>query len=130
MAKSFILGIGLALVPALALAAPPEPQMPAGEFLRRAEPLLKKSMAVLVLSSEARGLVRTVGRATDIHRASLEADRSAGRPVRTCLPPKGKASIVAQEFLVFLQKLSPQEKAQSLQRAVGGYMARKHPCSR
>lgn len=129
MTKLFFLASTLAFLSAPANAGPPTPQMPAGEFLGRAEPLLKRSMASLLLSAEARGLARTIGRAADNHRTALEAERSAGRRVATCLPKKNKDSIVPQEFLTYLRKLSPQEKAQSLQRAVGGYMDRKYPCA-
>ncbi len=110
--------------PALAAKrSPPGPLMPAGEFLARAEPLLKRSMASLVFSGEARALARALGASAQRNRARLEADRAAGRPAAACPPPKGKASIVAPEFVGFLRRLPPEERAKSLDRAVGGYMA-------
>jgi hypothetical protein len=120
----------LALAATPAFAAKPTPNMPAGEFLNRAEPLLNKGMAKLVFSGEARALAKTLGQAAENQRTRLEADRAARRPVTTCLPPKGKATIVAGEFLGYLRNLPPQEKTRSLDRAVAGYMARKYPCSR
>lgn len=118
----------LLLVATPVLAGPPSPQMPSGEFLQRAEPLLKKGMTAMLFSGEARSLARTLGRTADLHHSRLQADRAAGRAVTTCPPPKGKASIEAGEFLAFLRRLPPEEKAKSLDHAVGGYLARKWPC--
>lgn len=109
--------------------SPPSPQMPAGEFLARAEPLLKRSMATLVFSGEARALARALGTSAAGHRERLDRDKAAGRPTSACPPPKGKASLAAGEFLGFLRRLSPAEKARSLDHAVGGYMSWKYPCS-
>ena len=108
-----------------ALAAP---QMSAGEFLKRAEPLLKKSKMSLVFSGEARKLLGTLGQAAERHRAKLDADRVAGRTPSACLPPKGKAKINATELLAHIRALPPAQKAQSFDHAFASYTARKYPC--
>jgi len=115
----------------LALAAPAaaaEKAMSAGEFLGRAEPLMKKSKVSLIFSGEARKLLRMVGDAAEANRNRLDSDRAAGRKVGTCLPPKGKAEIKADELLAYLRALSPAQKAQSFDSAFSGYVARKYPC--
>jgi hypothetical protein len=113
-------------VSATAVAA--SPVMTAGQFLQRAEPLMKKSKVSLIFSSEARTLLRTVGEAAQRNRDRLDSDRAAGRSVGTCLPPKGKSEVNAEELLAYLRSLSPQQKAQSFETAFAGYTARKYPC--
>jgi hypothetical protein len=111
----------------LAIAAPGS-AMTAGEFLSRAEPLLKKSKVSLVFSGEARALLRELGAAADRTRTRLDADRAAGRPVAACLPPKGQAKVDATELLAHIRALPPAEKTKSFDQAFTGYVARKYPC--
>ena len=104
------------------------PQMSAGEFLKRAEPLLKKSKMSLVFSGEARKLVGTLGQAAERHRAKLDADRIAGRTPSACLPAKGKAKVNATELLAHIRAMPPAQKAQSFDAAFASYTAKKYPC--
>lgn len=104
------------------------PAMTAGEFLARAEPLMARGQVALIFSPEAHrlmGVVRTSARAL---RAQQDADRAAGRPARTCLPPKGKAEIGATELLGYMRALTPAQKSQSFDAAFRGFAARKYPC--
>lgn len=117
-----LIALGL---PAVASAAQP---ISAGEFLARAEPLMKRSKVALMFSGEARALMRTVGDAAQHNRARLDAARAAGKPVTTCLPPKGKASVSATELLAYLRGLPPAQRAQSFETAFAGFMQRKYPC--
>lgn len=115
----------------LALAAPAfaaEKAMTAGEFLSRAEPLMKKSRMSLVFFGEARNLFRMVGKTAEKLRIRLDAERAAGRKTTTCLPPKGKAELKTDELLTYLRGLPPAQKAQSFEVAFSGYMGRKYPC--
>ena len=112
---------------ALAVAAS-TPAMSAGEFLQRAEPLMKRSPATLVFSSEARKLARVLGTAAQNNRARLDAERVSGRRVATCLPPKGKAKVDARELLAHIRSLPPAQRAQSFDAAFASYTARKYPC--
>jgi len=102
----------------------------AGEFLSRAEPLLKQSKMTLLFSSDARRLMGIVGEAADHTRARFEADRAAGRQPTACLPPKGKASINSTELLAYIRSLSAADRAKSFDAAFAGYAARKYPCRR
>jgi hypothetical protein len=111
--------------PAAAAAAQP---ITAGEFLARAEPLLKKSRVALMMSSDARELMRILGETADDNRKRLDADRAAGRPLSACLPPKGKASVDARELITYLRSISAAQRGQSFDRAFAGYAARKYPC--
>ena len=102
----------------------------AGQFLARAEPLMHKSKVALLLSSEARELMRAIGDAGHALRLKLDADRAAGRKVTTCLPPGGKAKIDATELIAYLRALPAAERARSFDSAFAGHVARKYPCPR
>ena len=112
----------------LAAPAAAAPEMSAGEFLKRAEPLLKKSKVALVFSGEARKLMGTLGQAAERNRAKIDADRAAGRTPSACLPPKGKAQISATELLAHLRAMPPAQRAQSFDAAFASYTAKKYPC--
>ena len=56
-------------------------ELTAGQFLARAEPLLKKNKMSLMFSGEARKLVGILGRAAQNNRTRLNADMAAGRKV-------------------------------------------------
>ena len=116
------------LIAAAAPVAAAEPPITAGEFLNRAEPLMKKSKVSLLLSGEARRLMGILGATAKRNRSTLDAQRQAGRKVTTCLPPEGKASVDAKELLAYLRALPPAQKAQSFDAAFAGYSARKYPC--
>ena len=111
-------------------AAAAAPQMTGGEFLARAEPLMAKSQISLLFSSEARRLMGIVRSSAQALRAQQDADRAAGRPLATCLPPKGQAEIGASELLGYMNALTPAQKAQSFDSAFRTFAARKYPCRR
>ena len=113
---------------ALAAAALLAQQITADQFLSKAAALSGRNRLSLMLSSDARDLMRLVGEAAQHTRATLDNERAAGRPVGTCLPAPGKASVDAAELVVFLRSLPAQERAQSFERAFGRYVARKYPC--
>ncbi len=117
---------------ALVLSTPAfaQPQMTAGEFLVRAEPLLKKNKAALLFSGEARKLAKVIRHAAERNRARHEAEQAAGRRLSACLPPKGKAKIEAGELMGYLRSLSPTQRAQSFEQAFAGAMTRKYACKR
>ena len=117
-----------AVLVGLAAPAAPASQMSAGEFLAKAEPLMKKSKAALIFSGDARALLRTIGETAERNRARLDAERAAGRRVATCLPPKGKASINSTELIGHLKALPPAQKAQSFDAAFASFAAKKYPC--
>ena len=119
----------MSILIAFALAASSR-AMTAGEFLSRAEPLLKQSKMTLLFSSDARMLMGVFGDAADHARARFDADRAAGRPVAACLPPKGKASVNVNELLAYIRSLPTAERAKSFDAAFAGYAARKYPCRR
>jgi hypothetical protein len=103
-------------------------QITAGQFLARAEPLLKKNKMALMFSGEARKLVGILGQAAQNNRARLEADKAAGRAVDTCLPGKGKARVNANDLLAHIRAMPPAQKAQSFDAAFASYTAKKYPC--
>jgi hypothetical protein len=115
---------------ALALASPvlAAGQITAGQFLARAEPLLKKNKMSLMFSGEARKLVGILGQAAQNNRTRLDAEKAAGRKVDTCLPEKGKAKVNANDLLAHIRSLPPAQKAQSFDAAFASYTATKYPC--
>ena len=118
------------LLLAVAAAAPAhaQSQMSAGQFLAQAEPLLKKSKAALIFSSDARKLARMIGESAERNRAQHEAARKAGRKTTTCLPPKGTASVNSTELIQHLRDIPPAQRGQSFDQAFAGLMAKKYPC--
>ena len=120
----------IALAAAVLLASPAIAQqvMTSGEFVAKAEPLMKKSMVSLMFSSEAKKLMHELDTAAKATRARQEADLAAGRKPATCLPAKGKAKVDARELIAHLKALPPEEKARSLQAGFSSYAARKYPC--
>ena len=117
-----------ALLLAMVSASPADRPITAGEFLARAEPLLKKSNVTLVFSSEARKLLTILGETADRNRTRLDSQRAAGKPVATCLPPRRKASVDARELVAYLKAIPEAQRGQSFDLAFGGYAARKYPC--
>lgn len=100
------------------------------EFVRRAEPLMKKSMATLVFSGEARKLMKEFESAAQAVRGQQEADLAAGRKPATCLPAKGKAKVDFRELMTHLRTLPAAEQQRSFRSGFAGYAARKYPCPR
>ena len=125
MTGKFVTGV---IAFGLASSVAANPAISAGEFLSRAEPLMNKSEVTLLFSSEARNLMKIIREAGKQVRMRADSDRAAGRPVTTCLPAKGKASINAAELIKYLRALPAAQKAQSFNAAFGGYLARKYPC--
>ena len=117
-----------ALIVATAAPVMAAPGLTAGEFLSRAEPLLKKSKLELAFSGEARRLMKIVGQAAQRNRAQHDADRAAGRQPSACLPPKGKAELDVYQLLAHIRALPAAAKAASFDSAFASYTARKYPC--
>lgn len=117
-----------ALTVALASPTVAATPMTAGEFLARAEPLMAKSQISLLFSSEARRLMGVVRGSAQALRAQQDADRAAGRPPATCLPPKGQAEIGATELIGYMHALTPAQKSQSFDSVFRSFAARKYPC--
>jgi len=120
-----VAGAAMALAPTAWAAAP---AITNAEFVRRAEPLMKKSMATLVFSAEARRLAKEFDAAAQAVRAQQEADVAAGRKPATCLPPKGKAKVDFRALMAHLRTLPAAEQQRSFRSGFAGYAAWKYPC--
>ena len=120
------------LIIAAALASPASAQRPItnAEFVARAEPMLKKNMASLMFSSEAKKLMRALDAAAKATRAKQEADRAAGRKSAMCLPAQGKAKIDARQLIAYLKRLPAAEQSRSLNDGFASYAARQYPCAK
>ena len=126
MVRCVLIALSSLAIATPVLAAPQ--QMSAGEFLAKAEPLLKKGKMALVFSKEARRLMTVLGEAAQHNRTRLDADSAAGRRTDTCLPKKGKAKVNANDLLAHIRAMPPAQKAQSFDAAFASYTARKYPC--
>ncbi len=124
--KSAMIGAWLLLaVPAMAQA---QGVISGGEFLRRAEPMLKKSWISLVTAKEPKQLMQQFADAGERVRRAQDADRSAGRKPATCLPPKGKAKLDIREFLGFIKAMPAAEQARPLDHSVVRWSQKAYPC--
>ena len=88
---------------------------------------MQRSKAALILSQEARYLLKELGASAQRTRARLDADRLAGRPSATWVPPKGQAKVEVNEFLAYVRAPPPAQRTQSLDQAFAGHMAKKYP---
>ena len=115
------LALGLLSMAGAALA------MPVSEFLPRAERLKAKGAAAM-FSSDLRPVMAEVKRVGRAYRADIEAARAAGRPTRSCPPPKGKSKLDADDFLRHLRAIPAAERRMDMTEAFHRYMARRYPC--
>lgn len=99
-----------------------------GEFLRRAEPMLKKSMVSLAFAKEPKQLMQQFADAGERVRRAQDADRAAGRKPSSCIPPKGKAKIDFRQFLGFIKTMPPAEQARPLDHAIVQWSHKAYPC--
>ena len=102
--------------------------MTAGEFLRRAGPLMNRSPALLMFSSEARSLMGVAGAAAQDARRRLNADHAAGRKSFACPAEGAKIMINSKELLAYLQALPPAKLGEPMDDAMAGLIASKYPC--
>ena len=119
--------LSLAAMPAGLSAAPGD--MSVATFLTRAEALEKKGMMAM-FSSDLKVLKAEAEGAGDAYRASLAADRKAGRTPHSCPPPKGKASISSDDMLAHLRSYpASRRQAIPLKAAFADLMKKRYPCS-
>jgi hypothetical protein len=124
--RSFALFAGLSML--VAQPAWAEGTMSAGEFLRRAGPLMNRSPALLMFSSEARSLVEVAGVAAQDARQRLVADHAAGRRSFACPPENAKIMINNKELLAYLRALPPAKLGEGMNEAMAGLIGSKYPC--
>lgn len=124
--RSFALLASLSLL--LSQSAGAEGTMTAGEFLRRAGPLMNRSPALLMFSSDARTLMAVAGAAAQDARRRLNADHAAGRRSFACPPEGGKIMINNKELVAYLRALPPAKLGEGMNEAMAGLIAGKYPC--
>lgn len=113
--------MALALVPTLAAA------MTVDTFLAKARALQAKG--VLAATSRDVGEIRgEIATAAQVYRAQVEADRVAGKPPRSCPPPRGKANIDARTLTADFAALPAADRSQSVTTAFQAMMQRRYPC--
>jgi len=114
---------GLVLVPAGAAA------MSVAQFLAKTEALKAKGVFALA-SSDLAALRQEVVQASDRYRQGLKADADAGRPPRSCPPPKGQARVTSDDIIAAFRKIPPAERGQSVDAAFADFMTKRYPCAR
>jgi len=124
--RSFALFASLSML--LARPSWAEGAMTASEFLGRAGPLMNRSPAQLMFSSEARLLTQVAGVAAQDARRRLNADHAAGRKSFACPPEGAKIMINIKELLAYLRALPPAKAREPMTEAIAGLIGSKYPC--
>ena len=103
-------------------------EMPAAEFLVRAEKLEKKGMLAM-LSDDLKQLRREAEAAAEAYREMITTDKQAGRAPHSC-PPEGTQSLGSKELLEQLRSYSPAERENvTITVAFADLMKDRYPCS-
>ena len=122
MRKSTLMGVLVLLIlPAAA------PAMTVAEFLSKAAALQTKGMSAM--TSPDLGLLRAeVQAAGESYRAEIEAAKAAGKPPRSCPPPKGQARVDSNILIASFQTSPPAKRSMSVKTAFYSFMDKRYPC--
>jgi hypothetical protein len=98
--------------------------MSVADFLGKADALKAKGMMAM-FSSDVSVLKAEVQSAATAYRADL----AAGKPPRSCPPPKGSAKMDSDELMANFRTIpAPQRATTSVRAAFANYMAKRFPC--
>ena len=112
----------LLMVPAVAQA------MTVNEFLAKVAALKAKGMAAMM--SPDIGLVRGEVKAAAVaYRAEIDAAQAAGKPPRSCPPPKGQARIDHEKTDRLVPDDSRRTADMSVKAAFFTFMDKRYPCT-
>lgn len=115
------------LIMAAALAVPSVAQaqnMAVSTFLAKADSLKAKGMMAM-LSSDV-GLLKAEVKSAGI---AYRADVNAGKPPKSCPPPKGLVKMDSDELIASFRTIpAPQQKTTSVRTAFANYMVKRFPC--
>jgi hypothetical protein len=119
------IGLGallLALLPGAAQA------MSVKEFLAKAHTLQAKGTQA-ASSPDFSRLRREITDTALAYRVKMEADRKAGRPPRSCPPPKGEAQIDASALVANFETIPAARRRMSVKSAFYAFMDERYPCA-
>lgn len=115
------------LVIAAALAPVAAQAMTVQEWLSKGDAL--RAQGVLALGSpDIKLLTDEVKAASDVYRAKLAADLTAGRKPTSCPPPRGQAKVTGEDLTTAFRALPPAQRRQSVKDAFIAYMTKRYPC--
>jgi hypothetical protein len=98
--------------------------MSVADFVAKADALKAKGMAAM-FSSDVGLLKAEIAAAATGYRADL----NAGKPPRSCPPPKGSAKLSSDELMANFRTLLPAQRATtSVRAAFANYMVKRFPC--
>lgn len=118
----------MAAMVAMALAPTAAQAMSVDEFLTKAHALQAKGMAAM--ASPDVPLIRAeIKDAATAYRAEIEASRTAGKPPRSCPPPKGQAKIDSQTLVSSFETIPRAKRGMSVKTAFYTFMDKRYPCS-
>lgn len=113
---------------ALAQAEPAaDAPMTLGQFLTHWEEAQKTGLMIR-MSPDARAATRAMQRGTTRYRQMLDADKAAGRPPRSCLPPPGQAELSSDDLIPKLKALPASDHAKPLDEALIPVLDSLYPC--
>ncbi len=98
--------------------------MPVADFLMKADALKAKGMAAM-FSSDIGLLKNEIAVAA----AAYRVDVAAGKPPRSCPPPKGSTKMSSDELIANFRTIpAPQRITTSVRAALANYMVKRFPC--
>jgi hypothetical protein len=98
--------------------------MSVADFLAKADALKAKGMAAM-FSSDVGLLKAEIAGAS----AAYRADLAAGKPPRSCPPPKGSAKMSSDELIANFRTIpAPQRATTSVRTAFANYLTKRFPC--
>lgn len=122
MRRSILLGaLALLILPVAAQA------MTVDEFLAKAAALQAKGVGAMM--SPDLGLLRTeIRTAADSYRADVDSRKAAGKPPRSCPPPKGQAKVDSNTLIASFQTIPAGKRSMSVKTAFYSFMDKRYPC--
>ena len=98
------------------------------EFLARAHKLQARGMAAM--ASPDLSLVRDEIKTSALaYRAEIDADRKAGKPPRSCPPPRGQAQIDSATLVANFEKIPAARRGMSVKSAIYAFMDERYACA-
>lgn len=105
----------------------PEQPMTVGQFLAHWEEA-QKAGPMARMSPDTRAATRAIGRVAGRYRQMIDADNAAGRPPRSCPPPRGTARITSDDVVPKLKALPVSDHAKPFEEALIPVLDSLYPC--
>lgn len=107
--------------------AAPEQPMTVGQFLAHWEEA-QKAGPMARMSPDTRAATRAIGRGAARYRQMIDTDNAAGRPPRSCPPPRGTAKLSSNDVVPKLKALPVSDHAKPFEEALIPVLDSLYPC--